>query len=107
MLKDLALAWAVVQDTDMAQIWHCCGVAVALLWLCLWPAAVALIGLLAWERPIRQKKKKKKKKEEGDNKWKQNIILKVDKNNEVICAVILIFLAVLYILGGYTAHILS
>ena len=51
-VKDLALLWAV-------------GLGSALLWVWVWPVAVALIGPLAWEHPyamgVAQKKQKKTK----------------------------------------------
>ena len=57
-VKDLALPWALLQVTDTAWILHCCGCGVQ-------PAAVALIGPLAWEPPygvaLNKKAKKKKK----------------------------------------------
>ena len=45
-----------------------CGLDPVLLWLWLWPAAVALIGPLAWEPPCAMSANLKKKKEGKSNK---------------------------------------
>ena len=51
---------------------HRCGSDLALLWLWLWPAAVALIRPLAWEPPyamgVALKSKKKQKQKQKTNK---------------------------------------
>ena len=53
-----AWVWSLAQHSRL-KIWHCCSCGVghgcgsdlALLWLCCGPAAIALVGPLAWEPP--------------------------------------------------------